>query len=175
MQIARQLGRARSTVYAYLRDFRLHRDHILRTVAADRLAEQLYLLTHPDTEPEQCQRHIAAARELRLLLLNLPAIQLPEPLESPGISRTEPEQSSNDPEPSGQIWTDLDKSGLDFEESPVPSSKSPKITPNSRPPNHSQPTLPVHLNNIPADLIPGRLVVSVTPVNLGNRRSVRPP
>ncbi|MXX48637.1 MAG: helix-turn-helix domain-containing protein [Chloroflexi bacterium] len=105
VQIARRLGCARSTVYAYLRDFRLHREHILRTVAADRLADQLYLLTYPNAQPEQHQRHIATARELRLLLLNLPAIQQPDRPDSPGISRTVPEHSETDSDSSRQIWT----------------------------------------------------------------------
>ena len=175
MQIARQLGCARSTVYAYLRDFRLYRDHILRTVAADRLADQLYLLTHPDTKPEQSQRHIATARELRLLLLNFPDTRHPDAPESRRISRTDPEQSPTDSDPSRQIWTDLDKSGLEFDESPVPSSKSPKITPNSRPPNTIQPRTSVNLSNDSCDPFPGRLIVRVTPASLGNRRSERPP
>ena len=175
MQIARQLGCARSTVYAYLRDFRLYRVHILRSVAADRLADQLYLLTHPDTQPEQRQRHIAATRELRLLLLNFPAIQQPECLDSPGVSRTDPEQTHPHSEPSRQIWTDLDKSGLEFAESPVPSNKSPKIIPKSRPPNEVRKILPDDSNDALTDAYRGRLLVPVTPlhlaeVHLANRR-----
>ncbi|MDE2745412.1 MAG: hypothetical protein OXI41_05435 [Chloroflexota bacterium] len=154
---------------------RLFRDHILRTVAADRLAEQLYLLTHPDTDPEQSQRHIATTRELCLLLLSLPDIQQPECPESPGNSRTEPQRSRTNPEPSRQVWTDLDKPGLEFDQCPVPSSKCPKVTPKSSPPytNHSR--SPVDLNINPADSVPGRLILRVTPVAFGNRRTERPP
>ena len=170
MQIAEQLGCARSTVYAYIRDFRLYRDHILRTVAADRLADQLYLLTHPDTQPEQRQRHIATTRELRLLLLNLPDIQQPEPPDLRGIRRTAPEQSPTDSDSSRRIWTDLDKSGLEFEESPVPNSKSPKIIPNSRPPNQLQAFRPVNWNDALGDAYRGRLLVRVTPVHLAQPR-----
>ena len=166
MQIAELLGCARSTVYAYLRDFRLYRDHILRTVAADRLADQLYLLTYPDTQPEQHQRHIATTRELRLLLLNLPDIQQPERPDSPRISRTAPEHSETDSDSSRQIWTDLDKSGLEFAESPVPSNKSPKIIPKSRPPNEVRKILPDDSNDALADAYRGRLLVPVTPVHL---------
>ncbi|MCY3571622.1 MAG: hypothetical protein OXH19_09845 [Chloroflexi bacterium] len=72
--IAAQLRCARSTVYAYFRDFQLHRAHILRTVAADRLADQVHILTTPDTEPDQHRQTVAATRELRLLLQSLPAI-----------------------------------------------------------------------------------------------------
>ncbi len=74
-QIADRPGCAHSTVHAYLRDFQLHRAHILRTVAADQLAEQVYQLTQSQTEPDQHRRHVASTRELRLLLLSLPAIQ----------------------------------------------------------------------------------------------------
>ncbi len=174
MLIARQLGCARSTVCAYLRDFRLHRAHILRTVAADRLADPVYLLTHPDTEPEQRQRHIATTRELRLLLLNFPTIQQPECLDSHGISRTDPEQTHPDSEPPRQIWTDLDKSGLEFEESPVPSNKSPKVIPKSRPPNEVRKVLPDDSSSALADAYRGRLLVRVTPVHLANRRPSPP-
>ncbi|MYD54842.1 MAG: hypothetical protein F4W96_11150, partial [Chloroflexi bacterium] len=72
--IAEQLRCARSTVYAYFRDFQLHRAHILRTVAADRLADQVHILTTPDTDPDQHRQTVAATRELRLLLQSLPAI-----------------------------------------------------------------------------------------------------
>ena len=72
--IAKQLRCARSTVYAYFRDFQLHRAHILRTVAADRLADQVHILTTPDTNPDQHRQTVAATRELRLLLQSLPAI-----------------------------------------------------------------------------------------------------
>ncbi len=74
-QIGKRLGRAHSTVHAYLRDFQLHRNHILYIVAADRLADQLYRLTQPQTDPVQHRQTIAASRELRLILLNPPAIQ----------------------------------------------------------------------------------------------------
>ena len=74
-QIGEQLGRAPSTVHAYLRDFRIHRNHILYTVAADQLAEQVYRLTQPQSDPAQHRQTVAASRELRLLLLNRPAIQ----------------------------------------------------------------------------------------------------
>ena len=74
-EIADRLGCARSTVHAYLRDFQLHRAHILETVAADRLADQVYLLTQPETEPAQHRQHVATARELRLLLTALPQLE----------------------------------------------------------------------------------------------------
>ena len=51
MQIARQLGCARSPVYASLRDFRLHRNHILRTVAADRLLVRVTPVHLADRRP----------------------------------------------------------------------------------------------------------------------------
>ena len=73
-EIATQLRCARSTVYAYFRDFQLHRAHILRTVAADRLADQVRILTTPETDPDQHRQTVAATRELRLLLQSLPAI-----------------------------------------------------------------------------------------------------
>ena len=74
-QIADRLGCARSTVHAYLRDFERHRAYILETVAADRLADQVYLLTQPETEPAQHRQHVATARELRLLLSALPQLE----------------------------------------------------------------------------------------------------
>ncbi len=77
-QIADQLGCSRSTVYVYFRDFQLHRSHILQTVAADRLADQVHVLTQPETEPEQHRQHIATARELRLLLTALPGLEQQE-------------------------------------------------------------------------------------------------
>ena len=73
--IATKLRCARSTVYAYFRDFQLHRAHILRTVAADRLADQVHILTTPDTDPDQHRQTVAATRELRLLLTALPNLQ----------------------------------------------------------------------------------------------------
>ncbi|MDE2987532.1 MAG: TetR/AcrR family transcriptional regulator [Chloroflexota bacterium] len=73
--IAEKLRCARSTVYAYFRDFQLHRAHILRTVAADRLADQVHILTTPDTDPDQHRQTVAATRELRLLLTALPKVQ----------------------------------------------------------------------------------------------------
>ena len=77
-QIAQQLRCARSTVYAYFRDFQLHRAHILQSVAADRLADQVHILTTPETEADQHRQTVAATRELRLLLQSLPAIQAHE-------------------------------------------------------------------------------------------------
>ena len=74
-QISERLDCARSTVSGYLRDFQIHRAHILHSVAADRLADQVHLLTQPDAEPAQHRRQIAAARELRLLLRDLPRLQ----------------------------------------------------------------------------------------------------
>ena len=74
-EIATKLRCARSTVYAYFRDFQLHRAHILRTVAADRLADQVHILTTPDTDPDHHRQTVAATRELRLLLQSLPAIE----------------------------------------------------------------------------------------------------
>ena len=73
--IAKQLRCARSTVYAYFRDFQTHRAHILRTVAADRLADQVHILTTPDTDPDQHRQTVAATRELRLLLAAMPNLQ----------------------------------------------------------------------------------------------------
>ena len=141
-QIARQMRCAPSTVHAYLRDFRLHRNHVLRTVAADRLADQLQCLTQPQTDPAQHRQTVAATRELRLLLLNLPAIQqhqqIPAPadaevLDGPGLIQTEPDQSCSDLEQSGQFQTNLDKSehlgneftGLDGEFAPNPQNSPP--------------------------------------------------
>ena len=73
--IAEKLHCARSTVYAYFRDFQLHRAHILRTVAADRLADQVHILTTPETDPDQHRQTVAATRELRLLLTALPKLE----------------------------------------------------------------------------------------------------
>ena len=74
-QIAEQLGCARSTAYAYLRDFQLHRAHILHTVAADSLLDQVFRLTEPQTDPQQHRQTVAATRELRLLLTAMPGLQ----------------------------------------------------------------------------------------------------
>ena len=74
-QIAEQLGCARSTAHAYLRDFQLHRAHILHTVAADRLLDQVFRLTEPQTDPQQHRQTVAATRELRLLLTAMPGLQ----------------------------------------------------------------------------------------------------
>ena len=74
-QIAQQMGCARSTAAAYLRDFRLHRAHILQTVAADQLVDQVVLLTQPQSDPAQHRQHVATTRELRLLLSALPSLQ----------------------------------------------------------------------------------------------------
>ena len=89
-EIATQLRCARSTVYAYFRDFQLHRAHILRSVAADRLADQVHILTTPDPDPDQHRQTVAAARELRLLLQSLPAIEAQED--------TQPKQSHSEAE-----------------------------------------------------------------------------
>lgn len=74
-QIADRMGCARSTVSAYLRDFHRHRDHILHTVAGDQLLDQVYQLAQPDADPDQHRQRIAAARELRLLLRDLPQLE----------------------------------------------------------------------------------------------------
>ena len=89
--------------------------------------------------------------------------------ESAGLFRNNPQTDSDS---SRQIWTDLDKSGLEFEESPVPSSKSPKIIPKSRPPNEVRKILPDDSNDALADAYRGRLLVRVTPVHLAE---VQPP
>lgn len=76
-QIAERMACARPTVSAYLRDFQLHRDHILHTVAGDQLLDQVYLLAQPeaDSDPARHRRRVAAARELRLLLRDLPQLE----------------------------------------------------------------------------------------------------
>ena len=74
-QIADQLGCARSTTAAYLRDFQLHRGHILHTVTGDRLLDQIYTLTQPQSDPQQHRQTIASARELRLLLAAMPSLR----------------------------------------------------------------------------------------------------
>ena len=78
-QIAAELRCARSTVYDYFRDFQTHRAHILRTVAADRLADQVHILSSPETDPDQHRQTVAAARELRLLLTALPRLEAQTP------------------------------------------------------------------------------------------------
>ena len=74
-QIADRMSCARSTVSTYLRDFQRHRDHILHTVAGDQLLDQVYQLAQPDAEPDQHRQRVAAARELRLLLRDLPQLE----------------------------------------------------------------------------------------------------
>ena len=149
-QIGRRLGRAPSTIHAYLKDFQLHRNHVLRTVFADLLADQLHILAHPETEPDQHRQTVAAIRELRLLLLSLPAIQEhnPQPRDDigisdaaeqnqdpdePGFNQTEPEQRSQNPEDFGPIETSLDKSEHPTEENSAPGKELAPTTPNSRP------------------------------------------
>ena len=78
-EIAAELRCARSTVYDYFRDFQTHRAHILRTVAADRLADQVHILSSPETDPDQHRQTVAAARELRLLLTALPRLEAQTP------------------------------------------------------------------------------------------------
>lgn len=160
-QIGARLGRAHSTVHAYLKDFQRHRDHVLRTVAADYLADQLHILTHPETEPDQHRQAVVAARELRLLLLNLPAIgehdqhqfgnariagveadALNQYPDEPGFDRTELDQHWQNPEDSGPIETNLDKSEHPAEEHPAPVKDLPPIPPNSRPEPLHQPKFP---------------------------------
>ena len=205
--IATQLRCARSTVYAYFRDFQTHRAHILRTVAADRLADQVHILTTPETDPDQHRQTVAATRELRLLLAAMPDLQeqerqqreqlvnarqadavalaqsrhflagedghvryisrerygqcLPEcpmcrpelyegddplpplrsphevidaDLEEPAPTEPEPDQPSQNPDPSAPIQTNLDKSGHQNEENTVqdtnPPANPPEFTPN---------------------------------------------
>ncbi|MDE2966969.1 MAG: hypothetical protein OXS30_05735 [Chloroflexota bacterium] len=74
-QIAEQLGCARSPVYVARRDFELHRAHVLRTVAADNLADQVHCLTQPAADPARHRQTVAATRELRLLLAAMPELQ----------------------------------------------------------------------------------------------------
>ncbi len=66
---------ARSTAAAYLRDFRLHRAHVLRTVTSDQLVDQVVLITQPDSDPAQHRQHVATTRELRLLLNAMPGLE----------------------------------------------------------------------------------------------------
>ncbi|MCY3734411.1 MAG: TetR/AcrR family transcriptional regulator, partial [Chloroflexi bacterium] len=190
-EIADRLGCARSTVYNYFRDFQRHRTHILRSVAADRLADQVQRLTQPTTNADQHRQTVAATRELRLLLSAMPKLEAheppqPDPADSPyailndpdallhewetrvdpnghhrhirgpaqgqcslacpgclgrldrdpdglGTIDTEPEQSSQNPDDSAPIETDLDKSGHHNGRSPVPGRKSPKTPKKSRP------------------------------------------
>lgn len=80
-QIAEEMHCARSTAHAYLRDYRLYSAHILRTVAAARLADQVYLLSQPDPDPARHRQHVAAARELRLLLTAMPRLEEIEELQ----------------------------------------------------------------------------------------------
>lgn len=74
-QIAEQLRCARSTAAAYLRDFRQHRTHVLQTVAAEQLVDQVLLLTQTQHDPAQHRQHVATTRELRLLLGAMPNLQ----------------------------------------------------------------------------------------------------
>ena len=155
-QIGAHLGQAHSTVHAYLKDFQRHRDHVLRTVAADLLADQLHILTQPETEPDQHRRTVAAIRELRLLLLSLPGIQehnqhprddvgtaeaegQNRDSDEPGFNQTEPDQHSRIPEDSGPIETNLDKSEHPTEENPAPATELAPTAPNSRPEPLHQP------------------------------------
>ena len=78
-EIADRLGCARSTVYNYFRDFQRHRAHILRSVAADRLADQVQRLTQPTSDADQHRQTVAATRELRLLLTAMPKLEAQEP------------------------------------------------------------------------------------------------
>ena len=160
-QIGARLGRAHSTVHAYLKDFQRHRDHVLRTVAADLLADQLHILTHPETETDQRRQAVSTTRELRLLLLNLPVIgeHKQQPFDSariaevdadalnqypdePGFDQTEPDQHSQIPEDSGRIETNLDKSEHPTEENPAHATELAPTTPNSRPEPLHQPKFP---------------------------------
>ena len=182
--IAEKLHCARSTVYAYFRDFQLHRAHILRTVAADRLADQVHILTTPETDPDQHRQTVAATRELRLLLQSLPGIEAEEhtqrersysesemfpdghrrlingpnagqcdthcigcirehlsrskDLDEPGITEPEPDQSSQIPDESAPIQTNLDKSGQEIDQNPAHDRKSASTRQNS-PPTPRQP------------------------------------
>ena len=74
-QIAAKMKCAPSTVSAYLRDREIHRAHITRVVASNQLLDQVHLLTSPQAEPDQHRQTVASARELRLLLINMPQIQ----------------------------------------------------------------------------------------------------
>ncbi len=114
-QIGDRLGCARSTAHAYLRDFRIHRTHILHTVAADRLASQVYRPTQHQTDPAQ-------HRQLRFLLLNPPDLYAnhSDDLDQPGLTKPEPDQPSQDPGESGPIQTNLDKSEHQSDEFSVP-------------------------------------------------------
>ena len=204
-QIADQFGCGRSTVYAYLRDFQLHRSHVLQSVAADQLADQIHRLNQPGAEADQHRQTVAAARELRLLLLNLPAIQEHEQQQreharaaataaaearererdfetrvdaeghhryirgpgqgqctldcpaclsafdpsryelppghpdEPAPNEPEPEQSSSIPDESGPIQTNLDKTGRQIDEHPVPDGGSARQPTKSRPQRPSWP------------------------------------
>ncbi len=71
-QIADQMGCAHSTVSQYLRDFHTHQDAIIETLAADHLVHSLSQLDPSDSDLHD--RHISAARELRLLLDTLDRI-----------------------------------------------------------------------------------------------------
>ena len=228
-QIAKQLRCARSTVYAYFRDFQTHRAHILRTVAADRLADQVHILTTPDTDPDKHRQTVAATRELRLLLAAMPNLQeqerqqreqlvnarqadavalaqsrhflagedghvryisrerygqcLPEcpmcrpelyegddplpplrsphevidaDLEEPAPTEPEPDQPSQNPDPSAPIQTNLDKSGHQYEENPVHDNESAPTPQNSPPIQPSPPTRPRNPQNWPTFTPPQR-------------------
>ncbi len=71
-QIADQMDCAHSTVSQYLRDFHTHQDAIIETLAADHLVHSLSRLDPSDSDLHD--RHISAARELRLLIDTLDRI-----------------------------------------------------------------------------------------------------
>ncbi|MCY4618391.1 MAG: hypothetical protein OXD50_07550 [Chloroflexi bacterium] len=137
-QIGRQMDSAPSTVHSCLRDFRLHRNHVLRTVATDQLADQVHILTQPQTDPVQHRQAVANAQELRLLLRNLPDIQEhnqhqreqaiapadSEVLDGPGLIETEPDQSCPDREQSGHLRTNLNTSATISQASTASSLRS---------------------------------------------------
>ncbi|MCY3570908.1 MAG: hypothetical protein OXH19_06155 [Chloroflexi bacterium] len=213
--IATKLRCARSTVYAYFRDFQLYRAHILRTVAADRLADQVHILTTPDTDPDQHRQTVAATRELRLLLQSLPAIEAQEDQQrepayaedemfpdghrrlingpnagqcathcigclrehlarpaddsdkhpdEPGITEPEPDQSSQIPDESAPIQTNLDKSGQQIDQNPAPDNESAPDSPKSPPIQPIPPTRPRQPQNWPR----------ITPPRRSNRPFVIP-
>ncbi len=71
-QIAEQMGCAHSTVSQYLKAFEQHREHIIEALAADQLLYALQQFGQADDNLHE--RHIQAARELRLLLDSLDRI-----------------------------------------------------------------------------------------------------
>ena len=186
-QIAAELGCARSTAAAYLRDFRIHHAHILQSVAEDQLLDQIQLLTEPDQEPRQHQQRVATARELRLLLTALPRIQAdrqarppqpPAPAPPPsappspppahdqhfedfltehyldpnypvlaGLVEPDPDPSPQNSPESGPIQTNLDKSGLPPDDSPVPGDEFVPPAQESRPQPKIGPQYPASWDN----------------------------